>query len=334
MRIGMIGDFSNNLDEGYKNVSHYLAEEIEKHVDFVRLDVKKIRGRAFWMELARFRPHILHVITQPTIASLILTAMVRSMLRGAKTVVSALKADCFLGPGRDLVKEAIVRLTRPDLLLVQANNEAARFANLGCHVKILQNGVDVDRFRPPVGKEKARLRAKYELDPRLPVVLHVGHLESARNLDKLAGLIKNRVQVVIAGSLYLGTNPELIRDLEILGFRLYKGYFPCVEELYRLADCYAFPLEPGRSLSMPLSILEAMATNLVVVSTRFTGIAGTFPEGGGLKYVDDPNEICREIVDQLATPGRPVTRELVRPFSWQSIAGRLLEYYRDCATPL
>jgi hypothetical protein len=41
MQVCLIGDFSPNLDEGYKNVSHYLADELGTRLEIKRLDVKR-----------------------------------------------------------------------------------------------------------------------------------------------------------------------------------------------------------------------------------------------------------------------------------------------------
>ncbi len=70
MVICLIGDFSANMDEGYKNVCHYLAKELESHHIVIKLDVKKISSLNFWKTVINAHPHIAHLITQPTSVSL------------------------------------------------------------------------------------------------------------------------------------------------------------------------------------------------------------------------------------------------------------------------
>ena len=66
MKICMIGDFSVNFDEGYKNASHYLANGLEKCHTVVRLNAKRIGTTQFWRSFIRSRPQIIHTIAQPT----------------------------------------------------------------------------------------------------------------------------------------------------------------------------------------------------------------------------------------------------------------------------
>jgi glycosyltransferase involved in cell wall biosynthesis len=102
-----------------------------------------------------------------------------------------------------------------------------------------------------------------------------------------------------------------------------------VEEFYQLADCYVFPLEIGSSLSMPLSVLEAMASNLPVVSVRFEGLASAFDEGKGLMFVDRPEDIVHRVHMLMDAQQIALTREQVTPYSWEAVADKLLGYYQE-----
>jgi glycosyltransferase involved in cell wall biosynthesis len=196
-------------------------------------------------------------------------------------------------------------------------------------VAYLPNGVDLHRFHPATQKHKRHLRRRYGLDEERPTVLHVGHLEPARNLSALAPLSKAGMQVVVAGSLYMGTDHRLITHLEQAGYCLFKGYQPRVEDLYMLADCYAFPPAPGDSLTMPLSVLEAMACNLPVATTRFRGLTEIFRENASFRYVEAPSRIPHAVEALLASQGPRTTRYMVQPFAWMSIAERLQGYYHQ-----
>jgi glycosyltransferase involved in cell wall biosynthesis len=334
MRICIVGDFSDHLDEGYKNTSHYLARSLEAQPDteVVRLNAKKVRTRQFWGELARAKPHVVHTIAQPTNISLFSTAMMRVLHPGARTVVSALRADrYFSGHTPDIRHRVMMQMARPDLVLVQTHQYASLFERLGCRVEYLPNGVDLERFKPVSRERHIELRRKYGLDEHAPVVLHVGHLEPDRNLTAFEDLPAQGVQVVVAGSLYMGTHHDLIARLEGAGLRLFKGYQPNVEELYQLADCYVFPLPPGNSLTMPLSVLEAMACNLPVLATRFSGLMQAFSgfRAYGFDFIKPYEPLLPRVQAMLAAreAGRVHTRGLVRDFSWEAVAARLRGYY-------
>jgi glycosyltransferase involved in cell wall biosynthesis len=328
MNICMIGDFSEHLDEGYKNTSHYLAKGLEQRHSVVRLNSKRVGTPGFWRAFLRSRPEIIHAIAQPTDESLILTRLMRRYWPRARTVISALGAErYFAGGAISLKQRLLLRAARPDLTLVQSGAAEALFQRLDCAVVQLPNGVDTERFRPVSPERKRELRAQYGLDPRRPVVLHVGHLHSARNLPALYPLLAKQIQVVVAGSLYMGTNHQFIDQLEQAGLRLIKGYQPCIEELYMLADCYVFPTQPGDSITMPLSVLEAMACNLPVITTRFVGLVHAFAPGGGLIFIDKADDIPNALGPALAWSAQCGTREKVQSFSWRAVTDQLETYY-------
>jgi glycosyltransferase involved in cell wall biosynthesis len=281
-------------------------------------------------------PQIVHTIAQPTNNSLLLTRLLRQYWPHARSVVSALSADQYFPAAAIQRKHRLLMpLCRPDLVLVQSAHAAGLFAQLGCRVRFLPNGVDLKRFKPVGPDEKRMLRGKYGLDPDRPVVLHVGHLIPNRNLTALERLPGAGIQVLVAGSLYMGTHDDLIARLERSGYHVRKGYQPQVEELYALSDLYVFPLRPGNSLTTPLSILEAMACNLPVLATRFAGLEHAFPAGQGLQYIDDADDLLLPIqraLTLLSSGGLQVnTREMVQGYSWASIADQLHAYYKEIA---
>ena len=74
-----------------------------------------------------------------------------------------------------------------------------------------------------------------------------------------------------------------------------------IEEVYALSDCYVFPTPPMNkinSIEIPLSVLEAMACNLSVITTKFGALPKVFEEGDGLIFVDDGEDGERAIRKQ------------------------------------
>jgi glycosyltransferase involved in cell wall biosynthesis len=328
MQICLVGDFSEKLDEGYKNTGHYLSNNLAAAHTVVRLNVKQIRTAAFWRAALKARPQIIHTIARPTNQSLLLTRLLARAHPRARTVVSALKADAYFANGQiSTAQRRLVPAMRPDLVLVQNDEASTLFSTLGCAVSHLPNGVDLERFKPVFADRKRELRQKYGIDATRPVTLHVGHLEAARNLAALRTLPDAGIQVVVAGSLYMGTNHDVIRQLEAFGFQLFKGYQPHIEELYMLADCYVFTPRPGNSLTMPLSVLEAMACDLPVITTRFEGLVQAFDECPGFQFIDEGDAMLPRVQAALSAPRR--TREMVRPYSWQSVVDQLQNYYQE-----
>ena len=72
------------------------------------------------------------------------------------------------------------------------------------------------------------------------------------------------------------------RDLEAAGVRVLRENLPAIHELYQLADVYLFPVQRAdAAMEIPLSVLEAMAVNLPIITTPFGRLTELF-EGGRL----------------------------------------------------
>jgi len=201
---------------------------------------------------------------------------------------------------------------------------------LGCPTTFLPNGVDISRFKPVSVEEKCALRMKYDLPLDGFVVLHVGPIKRGRNLQVFTELQAHGCQSLILGSTTVGMELGLYRELRQAGCMVWRWYFPHVQELYALADCYLFPtLRRGEAIELPLSVLEAMACNLPVISTPFGALERIFAPGDGLNFIRGPEEavIAIEAVRQGGLPIR--TREKVLAYSWDSVAFRLEEVYNS-----
>ena len=330
MNICLLGDFSKNFDEGFKNVSCYLADGLSVRNLVVRINVKRLGRVGFWNAMRNTNPQIIHTIAQPTDQSLIFTKLLKMRWPSARTVISVLRPENYFRDSAISQKQKMLfRFARPDLVLVQSDNAEIKFRALGCNTNYLSNGVDLERFKPASEAYKQYLRHKYGIHPNHPVVLHVGHIETARNLTALIELPKNNIQVVVVGSQYLGANHKSTDQLYDLGFHVFPGYQPQIEEFYMLADCYVFPVMPGFSISMPLSILEGMACNLVIATTRFQGLECVFGEGNGFKYFRKSDELLETVKELLRCDLIPETRKMVSQHSWGVVISQLENYYEE-----
>ena len=107
------------------------------------------------------------------------------------------------------------------------------------------------------------------------------------------------------------------------------GYNAKIEKCYGLADCYVFPTTTSvGSIDVPLTVLEAMAHNLPVVSTKFGGLPRIFKEGSGFFYADVAS-FCTKIQALKQGLVDVHTRELVLPYSWDNIANNLYAVYQE-----
>lgn len=101
-------------------------------------------------------------------------------------------------------------------------------------------------------------------------------------------------------------------------------YIEKIEEVYQCANCYIFPVfSEGACIEVPLSILEAMACNLPVVTTQFGGLPSLIDEGNGFIYVNNEEEIIPKIV-AVKNISEPETRNAVKQYSWSNVVKQVL----------
>jgi glycosyltransferase involved in cell wall biosynthesis len=208
---------------------------------------------------------------------------------------------------------------------------------MGCTVRFVPLGVNIDKFTPVDSDRKGELRAKYGVGKEDFIALHVGHMNQGRNIRALEQIQDSGNQVLIAGSTFFPHDAALIRDLEAHGIRFLTGYIDHIEEIYQLADCYVFPTLSERAcISQPLSMLEAMACNLPVVSTKFGGVPDLFPdEEGGLLYVENTSELAAKVsyIREAFRHISPRTREMVAQYSWDRSVREILRLVEESLSP-
>jgi len=218
----------------------------------------------------------------------------------------------------------LIRRLAPELVCVQSRAEQDYLRGLGCRVASIQSGVQGDVFVPVDGERRRVLRAKYGLRGDAPLILHVGHLKSGRGIGILETLARHQnVQVVLVTSSSTVQDTGLAATLGAAGVSVISEYQPHMEHFYQMADCYVFPVESNdHSIGIPLSVLEALACDLPVVSTRFGGLPEVFTNG--VNFVDTPADLVQTALTNCTAPRR-TTRSLALQHTWQAVAASLLE---------
>ena len=317
MKICLIGHYEvQHQDEGVRNIAFCMAEELSKNHKVIKFDIKNLS-----LKIKNFNPEIIHFVVGPNTILTFAVAKAVSVFNNARVVMSALQPSPFWLRG-------LVPLMKPDLMLVQSYKYEKMFRDLGCETKFLPNGVDTDRFVPALEKRKEELRAKYKIDQDKFVILHVGPIKRRRNIEVFKELQKDDNQVIIIGRESQEREMNLYQTLERKGCRIWTNYLKNIEEVYALADCYVFPTSDEYScIEMPLSVLEAMACNLPVVTTKFRGLPRAFDEGDGLCFVERGEDVYKTIKGIKNRGVEMKTREKVLPYSWENIERILEEIY-------
>ncbi|HUV36307.1 MAG TPA: glycosyltransferase [Patescibacteria group bacterium] len=216
----------------------------------------------------------------------------------------------------------VALMGHPELILSPVKGLSAHLARLGFDTGFIMPGYDRNLFRPVDPDVKRSLRVQYGLPLDRYIVLHVGHVRETRNMQAFLRYREwgENIQPVIKA----GEQDPAWRDrLRRAGIIVIDEYIAGVHEIYQAADCYLFPVScPTGALEFPLSVIEAAACNLPVLTTRFGALPDVIPEGNGILYFENVSDIPRYLlkIKELKVNTSKVVREL----SWESVFGRYL----------
>ena len=236
-----------------------------------------------------------------------ISAMLAAVATGRPTVLKAdssgeMSGEYFRTGLRSLRLSPESRLTR--FLLSRRNallRRADRFVCLSGEMRdefiragiapdrilTIPNGVDTDRFRPADPEERPGLRQMLAL-PEGPVVVYTGRLVRYKGLPELLEAWREiavehpeacLVLVGEGGGDQQACEEELRQNVATYGLASsvrFTGAVENVEDWLRAADIFAFPTHDE---AFGLSLVEAMACGLAVVSTRVGGLADIVRDG-------------------------------------------------------
>jgi len=187
----------------------------------------------------------------------------------------------------------------------------------------------------PYGFEPGR----YRLDrPREARILAVSRLLRRKGVQDLLAAVADtalpfEVHVVGDGP-YLETLQRQARGsaTPVVFHGWLDNRSPELTSLYETSEIFALPSEAE---NFPVSLMEAMAAGLAVVTSRGTGCAEVVGDAGLLVTPGRPDEL-REVLQRLAASpaevealGRRARQRLERELSWASIADRHEALYRN-----
>lgn len=207
-------------------------------------------------------------------------------------------------------------------------------------VKVLHNGVDLDKFRPRA-KKREEMRRKLGIPQNAIVVLTVRRLVYKNGVDTLIEganiAIKKNSHIVF---LAVGKGPDSdsvklrIAQLGIEDNFKLAGFVSDADlpSYYNAADLFVLPSKSGEGL--PLVALEAMACALPVIATDVGGIREVLKEDyGKLVPPNQPELLAEAVLDFAAQDFSQRKLELramvEEKFSWDTNVERLIEIYEE-----
>lgn len=327
---------TNKVDEGCLKVANNLAKRLKKEDEGITIisfdrkpdysDVHMSLNKLFlnkhlYALLFKTKEPVLYIPFASNTTASCLRTFILSVYSGKRiTVLFALrhKMNCV----------ATFFLKLSGAKVIALSKDSYRFYK--CAVKnqvfYLKTGIDTTRFIPVDEKRKKLLRAKYHIPTDKQVVLHVGHLKNGRNVDKLIGINKQFYIILVVSSVTKSESDNVIRAmLENRGsITIIDFYLPSIQEIYQLADVYLFPVqEIENCIDIPLSVMEAAACNLPIVTTEYGELA-TFKNQDAFIFIADlsPNSLNCALKEALSKT-KVDNRQAVLEYDWKNSINNL-----------
>lgn len=165
----------------------------------------------------------------------------------------------------------------------------------GLDMNVIGYGLDLQTFHPLLSSDhEATARQKWNLPPRVPLILHVGRLDTDKRVDRVVLAAAHAIRKSDAHLLVIGDGQQknhLIQLCEYLGIANrvhFTGYILAEQglpELYRMASLFVTASEIE---TQGIALLEAAASELPLVAVRATCI---------------PEIVHHEVNGYLAEPG-------------------------------
>ncbi len=309
----VLGEGSNAEDEGLSITTRTVVDALSGHVA-LRVSTPRAAAFARLSDLRNFDAAL--CLVGPTAFTSLALGRFRlaRWRRGSRVVLG------IVHPRTRLETVATVVVARPDLTLSTCPDDDA-LARRGSRAvrRVPLAGVRGSRFRPPRDREEVdRLRTALGVPRDRLLVLHVGHLRHGRNLEALCGLADDRTHVLVVASASQAADAGLRARLLRRGVDVRVGYIPAIEDVYRASDVYAFPVvDPRHAIRTPLSVLEARACGIPVLSSPFFGVVGFLADDPLVSLVP-PATWSGDLVARLARSRREFRGSPARRVEWAS----------------
>lgn len=194
-----------------------------------------------------------------------------------------------------------------DMVVAVSQEVRAKLVGAGldpARCEVIENGVDVTPFGPRTGPTRDAVRATMGAGPEDVLVLNLGRLTPQKAQDQVIAIAQRvrvshpRLRFAIAGE---GERADAlaaaIRDADVQGSVRLLGLRLDVPDLLGAADIY---LSCSSWEGMPLSTIEAMASELPCVATRTEGATHLLSEACGIVVPVGDVDALAQAVQALA----------------------------------
>ena len=196
--------------------------------------------------------------------------------------------------------------------------------------KILQNynGIDTTFFSPIAGKDKNKLKTKYNFPIKKPVVLFVGRLVPKKGFDLVFNARANGYTTLIVGG---GKIPKYMLKADNVIF-FGTANKKQLQELYRVSDLLVLP-SLGEVFTLVMQ--EAMSCGLPIITTDDTGYLDYDIRHHLIGFTNRKTDVIKSKIfqvlknDNLRKEMSDYSRELsLERFSWEKNYSKEFSLYK------
>lgn len=305
-----------------------MAVEIESIARVVYLNVEKMavamRFRTVFKCLNDFKPHIINTHLTPQLYAVPwgflhnVPVIITAHTRPRSSFIKKIEPIVIFGVRKK--KIAIVAVSQENLQLM---HEYLSGCENQCHC--INNGIDVDAF----------LTKEHELFTFINVARQDENKNQTAIMRCFAKLYSENKNLRL---ILLGDGPchrqlkELAKELDVQSVVELPGVVSNVADYYAISDVY---VQASHNEAMPMSILEAMAAGLPIVSSDVGGIRDVVTDNGYLYPDDQEQELLRymrkftTLDDETIQRMSAASRRNVEPYSSKAMADKYLKLFQQ-----
>ncbi len=216
--------------------------------------------------------------------------------------------------------------------------EQSRELDIESEIKVIYNYVDSKRFKREKSKELTELKREFTTSNE-KIIFHASNFRKIKRIEDII-MAFNRINRKVKSKLILaGTGPErakikeLVEKLKLKKRVFFLGQVKKIEKYYAISDLFMLVSEKE---GCPLSILEAMASEVPVVATNVGGIPEILINGktGYLVEKGDITDMARKAVriltdkrkrKQMGEAGR---QEVLEKYNVDKVVTQYEDYFR------
>ncbi len=228
-----------------------------------------------------------------------------------------------------------------DLILSPTQSLAETLIEKGLQkpVDIIQNSIDTVLFRPGSDISQEKLKSQFGIQGKS--LVYMGRVSYEKNIGQVvkafALMLKKTPKLKL---MIIGDGPErkklekLAQALKIENNIIFTGFLHG-EDLVKALQANDIFLTASKSENMPLSVLEAMAAGLPIITIKEKGLAEIVQENinGFFAKTDDPEDIAEKALELLSNEDLlkkfgENSRKLALEYSKEKVATKLEEVYK------